>query len=546
MTDQDAKPDFEAALARFLDGESEPDDGELLARQMKESPEMLRMVSGMLAIDDLLRQQAEPRPESFVEAFVERLEAEASAEGFVRRVDAALVERQRAVRSRWRQFFPWLMTIVACVVALVGWWQARPPRLPKIDGAPETAATGPASSSLALMVNEAGARFAAGAGPEAVSFASGRYDLLEGAAHLRFRNGADVVFVAPARFVIDDAAGIRMEEGRLRAFVPQSAHGFTVSAPGVQYRDLGTEFGVTVNKATGQSELHVFDGEVEVLRDGSAKPEATITTGQSVGLVQGKLQTVAAPAKDTYPTVDSISLRRWNVWRERLHRDPNLVLYYPCIPDSKDANVLRDEAEHGAKVQGHIEDARWVAGRWPGKKALQFEDPDDRVSLTIPGEFEQLTLAAWVKVDRLDNPANALLDSVGWLPGGVHWEMSRRAELAASAVYSDPKRAVVRQISRVPLGQWVHVALTADRHTGQLLSYINGQLACIAQFAPDSQLKPGQCHLGYWKPGNKQPQVRDFRGRMDEVIVWRVALSPARIAELAEAGMPVELPESGK
>src|SRR5947207_7903177 len=45
---------------------------------------------------------------------------------------------------------------------------------------------------------------------------------------------------------------------------------------------------------------------------------------------------------------------------------------------------------------------QWVEGRWPDKHALEFRSVSDRVRVSVPREFESLTLAPWVRVQGLD------------------------------------------------------------------------------------------------------------------------------------------------
>ena len=104
---------IEAALARLLDGEPEPGDGELLAAAMTRDPALRRDVSGLLAIDDLLRQNAELSPHDFVEAVAERLAAE-SDQTFVHKVRTSLPGQSRVHGSR-----RWIAAAAACAVAAV-------------------------------------------------------------------------------------------------------------------------------------------------------------------------------------------------------------------------------------------------------------------------------------------------------------------------------------------------------------------------------------------------------------------------------------------
>jgi hypothetical protein len=407
-------------------------------------------------------------------------------------------------------------------------------------------AAGTPAACLALLVDEAGARFAAGAAPDAVSFDAGTYELTDGVARLRFRNGADVVLVAPARIALADALHVRLESGSLRALVPPAAHGFVVDAAAVRFRDLGTEFGVTTRPGAGISDLHVFSGQVEVYQAGATVPAATLAGGESVRYAHGVAEPLAAAAEADYPTPQAIALRRWQAARARLQADPALVLYHPFEADPGDPALLRDRAAAGRHADGRIIGAQWVAGRWPGKQALQFERPGDRVELAIPGEYDEATLAAWIKVDRLDHAANVLLASVGWRPGDLQWQLDRLGSPAPTSLYSQPKRRVLWSGAPLPLGRWVHCAVTMVRSTGLLRHYVDGVPAGESQVAAlTTRIMPGACVIGSWIADNKTQEDRDFRGRIDELAMWATALPPARIAALAQEGRPVEPPAPG-
>src|SRR6059058_2486386 len=64
---------------------------------------------------------------------------------------------------------------------------------------------------------------------------------------------------------------------------------------------------------------------------------------------------------------------------------------------------------------------QWVEGRWPDKHALEFRSVSDRVRLSVPGEFESLTLAAWVRVQGLDRQFNSLFMCDGFKAETLHW-----------------------------------------------------------------------------------------------------------------------------
>ncbi len=59
---------------------------------------------------------------------------------------------------------------------------------------------------------------------------------------------------------------------------------------------------------------------------------------------------------------------------------------------------------------------RMVQGRWPGSHAPEFVNIGDHMKLDVGGdrEWPQLTLAAWVRLDRLGEPYQSLIHTDGW------------------------------------------------------------------------------------------------------------------------------------
>jgi hypothetical protein len=450
-------------------------------------------------------------------------------------------------RQRWKSWLPWMVAAAACLVAMLSWVAPRNPaqRARPVDRAvKETAPPRPLEHPevVALLVNEADARFAAGLAPEGVRFGVGTYRLTAGAVHLRFSSGADVVMSAPARFSVDGPLALTLAEGNLRAIVPEPAHGFTVKAPGVDYEDLGTEFGVAVGANHAVSEVHVFEGRVDVKTPAGVRM-SSVELGESVRVTNGKVGPVGESDADRFPTIGSIHLQHWQGFQQTLQADPTLVHYYPFVEDREDDHLLRDRADRGTPAHGRIHNARWVSGRWPGKQALLFDGDGDRVELLVPGQFRQLTLAAWVKVDRFDYEFATILNSDAREPGNIQWQLSRSGGFwMAVSKFSLKRRRIAG--GDVPMGRWVHVAMVVDADHQRVESYLDGQLADEAKSAPvDIPLVPGPCHMGEWWHQIKSTPLpkRGFRGRIDELAIWKRALGPDEIRELAASGRPTLL-----
>jgi len=106
-----------------------------------------------------------------------------------------------------------------------------------------------------------------------------RLDLVEGVAELVFLRGARVTLTGPVVFDLISANRGALRQGRLTANVPESAHGFTIEAPGGRVIDYGTEFALVVND-TGHADVNVIEGEVEVV--GTDPGSSTMLTSGDV------------------------------------------------------------------------------------------------------------------------------------------------------------------------------------------------------------------------------------------------------------------------
>jgi len=439
---------------------------------------------------------------------------------------------------RWKiaSWFPWLVSGLAAAVALVAVLR------PGNQGQPSPGAvhpTPPADSIVALLVDETGAEFAPEHGPQGVRLGPGTYELRRGIVHLRFAQGADVVLAGPARLDVRDAQHIRLANGKVRVTAPPTAQGFTVATRAVDYVDLGTEFGLRVDAESGTSDLYVFDGQVNVADPRSGKVLSEVLVGKSSRSIAGKL-TAAPPLKESdFPSPGSIGLKRWEAYeRERL-QDPGLLAFYP-FRRSADESVLVNGVQGDPVAHGRVVGARWTTGRWPGKGALLFDRDTDFAQIDIPGEHQELTMAAWLKVERLDYVYSAILNSDGYDLGKTHLQLTRqgfpRGGVAVHGNFQD--RVEGRP---VPLGKWAHVALVISASNRCSQIYVNGQLSRERHWRGEQVIRPGSCRLGNWLPHPKEKdefKERAFRGQIDELAIWSRALAREELERLVKAGQP--------
>ncbi len=361
-------------------------------------------------------------------------------------------------------------------------------------------------------------------------------EIAEGTVKLRTRRGAEVVIEAPAVFRFESPQRLRLVKGRLAADVPPPAKGFTVVTPDGDAIDLGTRFGIDVNE-NGGSEIHVFEGEVVARAPGLGDPRS-LRGGEALAMSEGggdarELRSAAFIQPDELPSLRAALAAgqetRSAAAAESLRSDPALVSLI----------TFEDDADHPGVY-------RLVQGRWPGSCAAEFVEVGDHLRLTL-GEgrdFAQLTLAAWVRLDRLGAPYQSLLHTDGWSednPGQVHWmingDATMRLALRGNTLLPGAAGRHGFPDSLTPVlpeqGRWVHLTVVYDSTVGTVRFHLNGRF--------DSEVRQQVAHparLGPAQIGNWDKQDRKLSGRIDELAVIGRALSDAEIQELHEAGTP--------
>ncbi|MBN8249880.1 MAG: LamG domain-containing protein, partial [Verrucomicrobia bacterium] len=196
-------------------------------------------------------------------------------------------------------------------------------------------------------------------------------------------------------------------------------------------------------------------------------------------------------------------------------------------------------------VPGTIVGCEWRDGRWATKPALEFRGLSDRVRLQIPGEFESVTLAAWVRVQGLDRQINSLFMSDGFLPGTIHWVVRQDGVLGLTVIGARGGHQILATPPLLTVDQfgiWTHLAVVLDGRARQVTHYVNGQPVSEQALRVSPPFHVGAAELGNWNahgfPGNDPFLIRNFSGAMDEFCLFARALSPRDVERLYEEGRP--------
>ncbi len=388
------------------------------------------------------------------------------------------------------------------------------------------------------------------------------FQLTSGTAEIRFFSGAMMIVEGPAQIALKSAWEASCVEGAIRMRVPPAARGFKLHAPSSEIIDLGTEFGLHVRE--GKAHVEVFDGEISLRhRQESA---VLLTKGTARGIYDNQPSLEIPSGKISFPEIGKLNPRanqrkindfaRWEAHRNSLATRKDLLAYYTfdspqafsLIPD---LTIPRNPESDGALIL-----AESVNGRWPDlKSALEFRRPGSRVRVSIPGEFSALTFFTWVRIDSLDRLYNALFMGDGYETGEPHWQINNKGEMMLSVMVDHtaphplyPTKTRYHYVYRSPpmwdrskSGQWMNLASVFDP-TGKTVShYVDGKQISQQAIEPMfkvTTLRIGNAEIGNWgQPFREDPTfaIRHLNGRMDEIALFRSALTSEEIAALYES-----------
>lgn len=443
----------------------------------------------------------------------------------------------------------WAIALAACLTLLAsGFWTLR--RWRPVDQSQ------PTSQAVAMLNRTAEARWNRDDDIPRLSapLEPGLLRLEAGLAQVIFYNGARVVIEGPADLQLISRNEVFCHRGRMVVEIPTQARGFRVRTPHVTLTDPGMSIGLDVKE--GRTDLHAFVGNV-TLRAGADTAEQALLEGASMLIESGRsLATVAANRSRFASLFDlqarsvAAEARRYDQWRtacKRLEKDATLLVHFDFENMAPSAWQIPNIGNPRAGVSdAAIVGCQWVEGRWPGKRALEFQSMSDRVRLAVPGEFHSLTLSAWVCVKGLDRKINSLFMSDGFEPGTVHWLIRRDGALGLTVIGAEPlHHQIVASPPAVTLekfGLWLHLAVVLDARAQRVVHYVNGNPVSetVLKIAPAYRV--GAAELGNWNakgfPKNDPFMIRNFSGAMDEFCLFGRALTAEEIHNLYAQGKP--------
>lgn len=401
--------------------------------------------------------------------------------------------------------------------------------------------------------------------------------LVSGKVRVDFYSGAQIWLEGPAEIRLMSPLALELQSGRLRARVPEAARGFTIHTENLTVVDHGTEFGVAVAKGR-PSEVHVFEGRVEVRHPSNPSRKRVLGAGQALRAQEQQWSAIRAQAKafpdqgrvsgppgsppPGSPADEAARTAQMDAWREaaeRLSKDPDTRVHYLFEP-RKDGKLRNAASNAPEGSDGVVIGCQWVAGRWPGKQALSFNIPYSRAPVAVSEEMTAVTFLAWLRLDSLPTKTNRLYHPYHTKPGALFWSIDPQGRLGLG-LFTGLKEFTIPdtklrnqwdiQVGAPVLGdhvqQWVHVASVYDSTSRRVWHYLNGRPVggSLVKYPLTVKFEPGQLGAAT-SPNGSHPMPDEYgyarvstnplRARMDEFAIVARAMTAREIRELYESG----------
>lgn len=441
-----------------------------------------------------------------------------------------------------------LAIAASLTLLLVGWSELQRRKSAAPDGA--------TSSAVAMIDLVVDAKWSADVSAPQLQapLEPGWLKLESGLAQVVFYSGARVVIEGPTDLQVISPSLASCSKGRVTAEVPEQAYGFRILTPHGRVSDFGTELGLQVSES--KTELHVFKGKVQF--HSSSDGSRTELQERSGAVFERSLPARLIAADSTrFPSIrdlqeksqvaEALRHEQWLASSETLNQDPSLLVHF----DFEGSQACRWRLSNASSFKSGSSTAtmvgcRWDEGRWPGKSAIEFFSVNDRVRLDVPGEYDSLTLTAWVRVQGLDRKFNSLLMCEGFEPGTVHWLIRNDGALGLTVVGQGSGKHEIFASPPVltldHIGMWLHLAVVLDGNSKLVTHYFNGVAVSEKSLRADPPFHIGVAELGNWNslgfPGHDSALIRNFSGAVDEFCLFSRALDAKEIQSQFREGTP--------
>ena len=158
-----------------------------------------------------------------------------------------------------------------------------------------------------------------------------------------------------------------------------------------------------------------------------------------------------------------------------------------------------------------------------------------------------MTLIAWVSSKRLANKYNGILMSDNWdQPKKLHFQLQGSGQIIMHVCGQFTMRVngqdYYSSAAAVPadcLNRWCMIAGVIDTPDSTSL-YLNGEYFETLKSSQMPAVEIGSAMIGNWDKGTSPDldSIRNLSGRIDELMIFKKALTAEEIKQIYEAGKP--------
>ncbi|WP_193212195.1 LamG-like jellyroll fold domain-containing protein, partial [Luteolibacter marinus] len=377
----------------------------------------------------------------------------------------------------------------------------------------------------------------------------GDFELLKGSAEITFDSGTEIRIKAPATLTITSASHALLASGKATVHIPEQAAGFVLETPKATVSEQGTRFGIAVD-LLGETEIHVTEGFLELdPKRGDIQP-MLIARNQPIRLEEDKLLTAGS------------TNYRPNEFPSRLPPNPLFnptgLLHWDFNSASTGEETFRNTGFIGDRETGFPARARsrnkesshsLVTGRFGN--AVKLNGFGAFLDTSFPGiaGSEARSIAFWIKIPP-NTPLAHAYAIVSWgdpkaTEAGHKWQIGWNTagdnQGTRGAIRTEAGHAFNVGSTDLRDGRWHHVVSVFHggkdaRVATHIRHYVDGRLeSCSAsKDAPVDTLvnSPDSFPLTIGRRLESDAIFRTFKGSLDELYIFPVALTPEQIYQL--------------
>ncbi|MFD0895467.1 FecR domain-containing protein [Luteolibacter ambystomatis] len=404
---------------------------------------------------------------------------------------------------------------------------------------------------VARLTQATGAKWRSGHPEVGQWLATGVVELTEGSAQIAFDSGASVRLQAPARLDVSSPNHARLDLGKSIVDIPEQAVGFVMETPNGELRRRGSRFGVAVEE-DGHTEVHVLAGEVELNPKRGNRDSLKLSQSKPIRLADAGV-TNEAPR---YAPADFGSVARTDsalMPKTYLHWSFDSVNTTTGTFDETGVRLAGENPFPASVVElKGATHPTLVAGRFG--TGVKLEGFSSVISTRFPGYAgnQARTVAFWVMVPQ-GTPDTFSYSILSWgsaSPGnGGKWQIAWNNSVDNTGTKGALRVEVQggASIGSTDLrdGKWHHVAVVFPggprSSTNNIRYYIDGRLDS-STYVKTQEVNtvingPNSFPLTIGHRVDSESNY-SFRGSLDELYVFPVALLPESIEALYQRNTP--------